>query len=71
MKPRELIISDGEIDPEKISYSGIQITYIKSRDVLQISGWYDSYVGIEGIEMTVTDFIAKLGIKPRILKGGK
>lgn len=58
MKPRQLIF------PEVKGYqsSGIQIEYIKSRDTLRISGFYDLIVGIEGTEITVKDFCEKLEI---------
>lgn len=57
-KPKELIL------PECRNWqtSGIQIEYIKSRDVLYISGFYDSCVGIEGTEISVKDFCDRLGI---------
>jgi hypothetical protein len=42
--------------------SGIQIEYIKSRDILNISGFYDNCVGIEGTEIPFTEFCDKLGI---------
>lgn len=52
------------IFPETKGYqsSGIQVEYIKSRDVLNISGFYDNFVGIEGTEISVKDFCDKLGI---------
>ncbi len=43
--------------------SGISITYIKSRKVLQISGWFDAIYGIESTEISFQDFCEKLGIK--------
>jgi len=50
--------------PERKGYqtSGIQIEYIKSRDVLYISGFYDNCVGIEGTEIKFKDFCDRLGI---------
>ena len=42
--------------------SGIDITYIKSRNVLSIGGWYDSCVGIQNREMSVPEFCKQLGI---------
>ena len=42
--------------------SGIEVEYIKSRDVLRISGWYDSIAGIESTEISVKDFCERLGI---------
>jgi hypothetical protein len=51
--------------PEVTGYqsSGIEIEYIKSRDVLRISGFYDLIVGIESTEMSVKDFCERLGIR--------
>ncbi len=58
-KPKELVL------PENNGYqnSGIQVKYIKSRDMLYISGWYDSVVGIEGTEIRFKDFCQRLGIQ--------
>ena len=55
--PKELLITD-----EDWRHSGIQIEYTKSRDVLYISGWYDSCVGIQGEEISFKEFCDKLGI---------
>jgi hypothetical protein len=55
-KPKEIIF------PKDHESSGIQISYIKSRDVLYISGFYDHFVGIEGTEIKFTDFCYQLGI---------
>jgi len=41
---------------------GIDIRYVKSRRVLQIGGWYDSIVGIEGGEVALGEFLRGLGI---------
>ena len=61
MKPKGLIL------PEGAESSGIQIEYVKSRDVLYISGWYDDcirgeIVGIEGTEISFSEFCDRLGI---------
>lgn len=50
--------------PENVPYqsSGIGIEYIKSRDVLYISGYYDHFVGIEGTEISFKEFCDRLGI---------
>jgi len=57
MKPKEITL------PE-VAYqsAGIQIAYIKSRDVLYVSGFYDHFVGIEGTEISIKDFCDRLGI---------
>ena len=60
---KTLFISDGKIGNDTpISSSGIDITYIKSRDVLLISGWYDSCVGITSVEIPLAEFFELLGI---------
>lgn len=46
-------------------FSGIDITYTKSRNVLSIGGWYDSFVGIENTEMSLVEFFRQLEIPPR------
>jgi hypothetical protein len=42
--------------------SGIDITWTKSRQSLWISGWYDSFVGIEGQSVSLREFFDLLGI---------
>ena len=44
-------------------YSGVKIEYVKSRKVINVWGWYDTCVGIEGREMPLWEFCAELGIK--------
>lgn len=51
-----------ERKPNDFRTSGIQIEYIKSRDVLYISGYYDECVGIQETEITFKDFCDRLGI---------
>lgn len=46
-------------------YSGIDITYTKSRNVLSIGGWYDSFVGIENTELYLSEFFRQLEIPPK------
>jgi hypothetical protein len=41
---------------------GINITWTPSRQQLDISGWFDSFVGIEGKSMFLIDFFTELGI---------
>ena len=52
--------------PKRITFGagreGIDITYVKSRGVLQVGGWYDSMVALEGGEITLRDFLTRLGI---------
>ena len=42
--------------------SGISVSYLKSRRILYISGYYDSMIGIEGAEMSLGEFLKALGI---------
>ena len=49
--------------PEYCISSGVIIKYIKSRDAIVISGFYDNHtVSIESTEMSVKDFAERLGI---------
>jgi len=43
-------------------HSGISITWTKSAQRIDISGWYDQFVGIEGSSFTLSEFFKKLGI---------
>ncbi len=59
-----IFISGGEVNPAKHNWcSGIDITYIKSRKVLSIGGWYDDFVGIQSVEIPLDKFCELLGIK--------
>lgn len=62
-KSKEIIISGGFLNPEKVGGSGIQIQYIKSRKVLFITGWFDHCVGIGGVEIPIDKFCELLGLK--------
>lgn len=42
--------------------SGIKVEFIRRRQVLNLFGWYDHFVGIEGDEIPLGEFLAKLGI---------
>ena len=57
-KPRELIFP--EIKGKQSA--GIQIEYIKRRDTLNISGFYDSFICITGTDISFKDFCNRLGI---------
>lgn len=48
--------------PPDAQRSGIDVMYIQRRKTLRISGWYDSFVGIESTEITLKDFFEKLNI---------
>ena len=42
--------------------SGIEVAYVKSKRVIRLGGWYDSFVAIEGGEMPLGEFLRQLGI---------
>ena len=48
--------------------SGIKIHYTKSRKTIDVFGWYDRIVGIEGGEISLLDFIKQLEISVKDLK---
>jgi len=54
MKSKEINIGDDS--------SGIQIKYVKSHKIIQISGHYNRYVGIKGKSFTLQEFCDALGI---------
>ncbi len=59
--PKKIVLPKAE-SGQSLS-SGIEIEYIKSRDVLYVSGFYDGgYGGIQGTEISITDFCSKLGV---------
>ena len=60
-KPKEILLGDEE--------SGIGIEYIKSSKKLNIWGWYDDTVGIEGDSISLKDFCEKLGITEKDIEG--
>lgn len=51
--------------PESAQYSGINVTWTKSTGKLYIDAWYDSFVGIEGKEFTLREFLEALNITER------
>ncbi len=55
-RPKKIVI------PENATSEGVTIEYIKRRDVIIISGWYDHIVGIESTEISMRDFADRLGI---------
>ena len=42
--------------------SGITVTWTPSAKRLDVSGWYDGMVGIEGRSLTLAEFLKELGI---------
>lgn len=47
--------------------SGITIEYVKSKDMFYVSGWYDTYVGIEGTAISREELFSMLGVPERRL----
>lgn len=62
-------ISGGKIvnENDKPGRSGIDVHYVKSREVLYIGGWYDSCAGIESAEIPLSSFLKKLGVTKKTL----
>jgi len=58
-KPRNITIGG--------RYEGIAIEYVKSRKVIRISGWFDTWAGIPGAEIPLAEFCERLGITLRDL----
>ena len=56
-KSKEIFFSEGN------SECGINVTYRKGAKMLDISGWYDHCVGIEGAQISLVDFCTRLGIR--------
>jgi hypothetical protein len=48
--------------PENADRSGVSIDYYKTRRRIEVSGWYDSHVGIEGRSFRLGEFLTRLGI---------
>ena len=57
--PKTLWVTKGH------SRSGISVTWTKSKQRIDISGWYDSCVGIEGESFALKDFFDRLGISEK------
>jgi hypothetical protein len=55
--------------PKDATYSGVDVTYTKSTQIISIGGWYDGCVGISGGSMTLEDFFKELGITEKDCKG--
>jgi hypothetical protein len=47
------------------SASGITMRWTPSAQRLDVFGWYDSFVGIEGYQMSLIQFFERLGITPK------
>jgi len=49
-------------------HSGIQVSYVKSKEVLDFFGWYDGFIGIEGGRISFVDLCRSLDIEKKTLK---
>lgn len=69
--PKTIYLPDGQV-PGSFTNSGIDITWTKSTGKLYIGGWFDSFVGIQGSTITLSEFFDRLGITDKdILKAIK
>lgn len=50
------------LGPDDNTRTGISVTWTKTAQRIDISGWYDSMVGIEGGSYTLRQFYDMLGI---------
>ncbi len=48
--------------PKDANSSGIDITYTGRKRLLDIGGWYDGNVGLQGRQLSLTEFCRELGI---------
>ena len=48
--------------PPNCNSSGIEVRWTKSAQRIDISGWYNSFVGLEGGSLSLKEFFDKLGI---------
>jgi len=48
--------------------TGIHISYSRRRGTVTVSGWYDHCVGIEGEELTLDEFLTRIGVTRRDLE---
>lgn len=44
---------------------GIRVTFTPTPLTINLSGWYDHFVGIEGARMPLGEFLTRLGITER------
>lgn len=45
--------------------SGIRVNYVRTRRVVELYGWYDGFVGIEPVLLSLGEFCRTLGITPK------
>ena len=62
-KPRRIDFTDAAYPR-----SGVTIEYVRERDEFVVSGWYDTYVGIEPHTMSRAEFERQLGIPAGVPK---
>lgn len=65
--PKTIYFSGG-IAESSDGDDGIDITWVASKQRLDIHGWFDGFVGIEGGSITLREFFDRLGIKERDCK---
>lgn len=67
-KPKSIYISQGKVWADQPDTGcGIEIMYTKSKDSLNICGWFDSFVGIEPMDVLLEQFVRDLGIPKKAL----
>ena len=49
-------------------HAGVDVTYYRNRLALTIGGWYDSFVGIAPTNLTLADFLKRIGVRPADLR---
>lgn len=54
--------------PADADRSGINITWTRSAQRIDVGGWYDSCVGLEGGSMSLKEFFDRLGITEKDCK---
>ena len=64
MSSTKPILSKQRIDftDEQYSRSGVCVEYVKKSNTLNVHGWYDTYVGIEGSVIGLREFLDALGV---------
>lgn len=48
--------------PKDAKHEGVDITYVKSTKTLRVGGWYDSFCGLETEELSLREFLDRLGV---------
>ena len=67
-KPTEIYISRGEYSHTENSHCGIHVCYVKKTETLSLNGWFDSFVGIEGVSFPLEEFCRVMGIASKTLR---